>query len=373
MNHTYVAIFLRSLMMLSITVFAVVLIYQSFPLVYPFWIALIVSCLIHPAVCKIEELTGMPRGFVVIIVLLLFLVIAAGVITLLVAEIISGSAYLAKVLPGHIDQMIAIVERFFTHKILPLYHDLTAQFNALQAGQKESILGQIQALGDEGAAKIGTFLSKTLEFIPAFLGLLPDAAATILFSALATFFITKDWFTLKTYSGRLFPAKWLLHTRAIFSEIKKAISGFMKAQLLLVAMTIGIVFIGLIILKVEHAFVVSLSIGLVDLLPYIGSGTIFLPWIIYSAVTGKLSLAIGLGILYIVVLIQRQISEPKVLSKSIGLHPLATLIALFVGLKWLGFLGLMVGPAVLVIWQAFRNAGVFRDIYQYIIHGAQKE
>nr|WP_254637654.1 AI-2E family transporter [Bacillus pumilus] len=205
MNHTYMAIFLRSLMMISIAVFAVVFLYQSFPFLYPFWIALIVSCLIHPAVCKIEEITGMPRGIVVVIVLLLFLVAAAGFITLLVAEIISGSAYLAKVLPGHLDQMIGIVERFFTDKILPLYHDVTAQFNTLQAGQKESILGQIQALGDEAAAKIGTFLSKTLELIPAFLGLLPDAAATLLFSALATFFITKDWFTLKNMALVSFP------------------------------------------------------------------------------------------------------------------------------------------------------------------------
>lgn len=372
MNHAYVAIFLRSLMMISIAVFAVVFLYQSFPFLYPFWIALIVSCLIHPAVCKIEEITGMPRGLVVVIVILLFLVAAAGFMTLLVAEIISGSAYLAKVLPGHLDQLIGIVEQFFTDKILPLYHDVTAQFNTLQAGQKESILGQIQALGDEAAAKIGTFLSKTLELIPAFLGLLPDAVATLLFSALATFFITKDWFTLKTYGSRIFPAKWMQHTRAILSEIKKAITGFMKAQLLLVAMTIGIVLIGLIILKVEHALVIALCIGFVDLLPYIGSGTVFLPWIIYSAMTGNLSLAIGLGILYIVVLIQRQISEPKVLSKSIGLNPLATLVALFVGLKWFGFLGLVIGPASLVVWQAFRNAGVFRDIFEYIRYGMQK-
>lgn len=146
-----------------------------------------------------------------------------------------------------------------------------------------------------------------------------------------------------------------------------------ESQLLLVAMTIGIVLIGLIILKVEHALVIALCIGLVDLLPYIGSGTVFLPWIIYSAMTGNLSLAIGLGILYIVVLIQRQISEPKVLSKSIGLNPLATLVALFVGLKWFGFLGLVIGPASLVVWQAFRNAGVFRDIYEYIRYGMQNK
>ncbi|MFB8735420.1 hypothetical protein ACEQPO_21640 [Bacillus sp. SL00103] len=101
----------------------------------------------------------MPRGFVVVIVLLLFLVVAA-VSSLLVAILFQkclfgkGSAW------STYDQMIGIVERFFTNKILPLYHDVTAQFNTSQSGKRKSILGQIQALGDEVAAKIGTFLQK---------------------------------------------------------------------------------------------------------------------------------------------------------------------------------------------------------------------
>ncbi|MGE6628912.1 sporulation integral membrane protein YtvI [Bacillus sp. NPDC077027] len=371
MNQAYFAIFLRGLFMILIVSFLASFLYHSLLYLYPFWIALFVSCLIHPAVCKIEEATGLPRGLAVCIVLLLFFLVGAGLITLLIAEIITGSAYLAKVLPHHLQHMTRVFELFFTERILPLYHDLTTQFNTLHADQKESILGQIQTLGDEAATKVGVLLSKILEFIPSFLGLLPDTAATLLFSALATFFITKDWFKLKERLSCVFPKQWMLHTNAIVSELKKAISGFIKAQLLLVSITIGIVFIGLLLLKVEHALVISLLIGFVDLMPYIGSGIVLLPWLIYAAMTGNLSFAIGLGILYIVVLLQRQLTEPKVLSKSIGLNPLATLVALFVGLKMFGFLGLVLGPTFLVLWQAFSHAGVIHDIRTYIMNGTK--
>lgn len=85
--------------------------------------------------------------------------------------------------------------------------------------------------------------------------------------------------------------------------------------------------------------------------------------------TGNLPLAIGLTVLYSVILIVRQIMEPKVLASSVGLDPLAALFGMFVGLKLFGFLGLIIGPVSLVILDAFRRANVFRDLRNYIIGG----
>ena len=92
----------------------------------------------------------------------------------------------------------------------------------------------------------------------------------------------------------------------------------------------------------------------------------FVPWIIYAAMSGDVPFAIGLGVLYVVVLVQRQIMEPKILSSSIGLDPLATLIALFVGFKLLGFLGLIAGPVLLVVIRALHSANVFHDLWRFI-------
>ncbi|MEM5598483.1 AI-2E family transporter [Niallia circulans] len=125
--------------------------------------------------------------------------------------------------------------------------------------------------------------------------------------------------------------------------------GFLKAQLTLVSITTVIILIGLLILRVDYAITIALLTGIVDIIPYLGTGLIFVPWIIYEIITGQIVLAIGLSVLYIIVLVQRQIMEPKILSSNIGLDPLATLIALFVGFKLFGFIGLIVGPVSLVI------------------------
>ena len=127
-----------------------------------------------------------------------------------------------------------------------------------------------------------------------------------------------------------------------------------------------IILIGLFILRVDYAVTIALITGFVDLLPYVGTGLIFVPWIIYQAITGNIGLAIGLAVLYVVVLVQRQLMEPKVLSSNIGLDPLATLIALFIGFKLIGFLGLIVGPVALVILTTLHRANVFRDLWTFI-------
>jgi predicted PurR-regulated permease PerM len=70
--------------------------------------------------------------------------------------------------------------------------------------------------------------------------------------------------------------------------------------------------------------------------------------------------------------VQRQLIEPKVLSSSIGIDPLATLISLFIGYKLIGFLGLIIGPIILVIINTLQRANVFTEIWAFII-GPKKE
>ena len=99
--------------------------------------------------------------------------------------------------------------------------------------------------------------------------------------------------------------------------------GFVKAQATLISITTIIILIGLLILRVDYAITIALIAGRSDIIPYLGTGSIFVPWIIFEVIQGETGLAIGLGILYIVVLVQRQVMEPKILSSNIGLDPLA--------------------------------------------------
>ena len=118
--------------------------------------------------------------------------------------------------------------------------------------------------------------------------------------------------------------------------------------------TFSISVVGLYILKfigmnVKYPLLIALAIVFVDALPILGSGTVMIPWAILSALHGDLRLGISITVLWIIMSVVRQILEPKVVSGKIGIHPIFTLIAMYTGFKVIGFMGMLVGPIVLII------------------------
>jgi sporulation integral membrane protein YtvI len=167
-----------------------------------------------------------------------------------------------------------------------------------------------------------------------------------------------------------------IHTtaRVVAEDLRKALFGFIRAQLTLVTISGIIMLVGLLILQVKYAFTIAIVTLLVDLLPYFGVGSVMIPWILYTVLFGNYKLAIGLAIIYFIILVVRQLLEPKLVASNIGLDPLVTLVALFVGLKLLGVLGLIIGPVVTVFIIVLYRAKVFQDIWRYIVgHRAHLE
>ncbi|UQD52990.1 sporulation integral membrane protein YtvI [Bacillus methanolicus] len=366
MNKVYIYRTIRFLFVIGIVFLSLAAVYFISKVTYPFLIALALAFLINPLVGFFEKKARMPRALAVFIVLILIFAIFAGLITLLVTEIVSGTEYLAKIVPKHLDTVIRYLEQFIAAQIIPLYNQLSSKFQNLGAGQQDTILTNIQSVGTKIGTTVGAFIQNLLGKIPNILSWFPNAATVLVISLLATFFISKDWHKLSALAGRLLPKRAKSSGKTVFADLNKALFGFIKAQATLVSITTVIILIGLLILRVDYAITIALIAGIVDILPYLGTGAIFVPWIIYETIVGETSLAIGLGVLYIVVIVQRQIMEPKILSSSIGLDPLATLIVLFVGFKFLGFLGLIVGPVTLVIISTLHRANVFKDIWAFI-------
>jgi len=89
-------------------------------------------------------------------------------------------------------------------------------------------------------------------------------------------------------------------------------------------------------------------------------GGVLIPWGVYSAITGNMSLAIGLLITYAVIIILRQLIEPRIVSNNLGVHPFLTLISMYIAFKIFGIVGLIIGPIVMVI---FKN--VFSQLFEY--------
>ncbi|WP_174729571.1 sporulation integral membrane protein YtvI [Mesobacillus harenae] len=357
---------LRAVFIAAVIIVSALSLYYLSKVTYPFIIGLMIAFFLNPLVNFLERKVRIPRFLAVLISLILIFSIFAGLITLLIAEIVSGAEYFARVVPHHLVTLIDFIEELIASRLIPFYNQITGIFNNLDAGQQDTIMANIQNVGAHIGTTVGNFVQTFFENIPNILSWFPNAATVLIFSLLATFFISKDWYRLYALGSRIMPNRAKSSGATVFADLKKALFGFIKAQATLISITTVIILIGLLILRVDYAITIALVAGLVDIIPYLGTGAIFVPWIIFEIIAGEMSLAIGLGILYIVVLVQRQVMEPKILSSNIGLDPLATLISLFVGFKLIGFLGLIAGPVTLVILTTLHRANVFRDLWSFI-------
>jgi sporulation integral membrane protein YtvI len=120
---------------------------------------------------------------------------------------------------------------------------------------------------------------------------------------------------------------------------------YLRAYFLLFLLTFGELVIGLSILRLPYVFLPALLISLVDVLPVLGVGTALIPWGLIELLRGNVTTGTGLLVLCGVMVLLRQLLEPRILGKSIGLHPLATLFAAYVGFELFGLPGMLFGPA----------------------------
>jgi sporulation integral membrane protein YtvI len=308
-----------------------------------------------------------PRWLSVCLVLLLGVAVLGGLLTLIITKTVGELGVLISKMPTFISELTSQIQNIISNDfIVGLQNRLQFFFTQLDQNYQEAVSDKINAAVSSVSLAGQNLVLQVLGGLYNLLMSLPNLATILVISLLGAFFISKDFYRWKDRFRRLLPGGINSRLDAILLDLRNALVGFVRAQLTIISLTAAIVIIGLLILRVPYAITIGLLTGLVDLLPYLGTGTVFIPWIIYLFFKGQYGLVIGLAILYAVVVIFRQIVEPKVLADSVGLDPLLTLIALFVGLKLFGFLGLIIGPVSLVVFNALIRANVFQDIWGYI-------
>ncbi len=116
-------------------------------------------------------------------------------------------------------------------------------------------------------------------------------------------------------------------------------------------------FVAFTVLGIKYAFLIALVIAVIDILPVLGTGTVLIPWSIFLLLIGDYYTGIALIIVYIVIAVIRQIIEPKIVGKYIGLYPLLTLVAMYTGLRVMGVLGLITFPLIIIIVKKLNDDG----------------
>ncbi|BFT70323.1 MULTISPECIES: sporulation integral membrane protein YtvI [Paenibacillus] len=345
--------------------------YYVIPLIYPFIFGWILALMLNPIVNFFQFKLKFPRWLAVSFSMLLFLAAMVTAITLLVANIVVELGSLADTLQLQINRWVEQFNVFINSTAFQDWIEKINEFFENNPKYQETVNNNLSSTAGSIADVSKFIINYVFNTLKSLLTSLPNIATITIIIMLATFFISKDWYQLiQRYKG-IFSDLIVKTTQLIRNDLQKALFGYIRAQLILVSLTALVVIIGLLVLRVDYAITIGLLTGLADLMPYLGTGAVMVPWILYVFFAqGNLVLGIGLSVLYGVIVIARQIMEPKVLASSVGLDPLATLIAMFVGLKLFGLLGLIIGPVSLILISAFYRARIFHDIATYIKKGS---
>ena len=165
-----------------------------------------------------------------------------------------------------------------------------------------------------------------------------EGLVMIIITIIAAYFFIVNKDDIVETSKRLIPKSVRDGWKIIVDNFKSAMGGYFKAQFKIMLIVGFIVLLGLLILDVQYAILLTIIIAIMDFLPVLGAGGVLWPWAILDMISGNYYRAIGLGIIYIVVQIVRQVLQPKMVADSIGISPLSTLVFMYVGYKFRNYI-----------------------------------
>ena len=326
----------------------------------PFLVAFIISLIIEPAIKWIMKKTHLTRRTSSIIIFVIVLGIILGSLVWILITLFSESSSLLQGLNDYFDKAY-IQFQFFMES-----------FNFDKIHLSDEVLNVIQSSTGDLLQTASNWLRNSLTGLIELVTSLPSIAICIGITIVALYFICVDKIYILDQIEHHLPKIWVRKIGKHLKDLIQTLGGYLKAEATLILVSFIISLIGLYILQfvgfnVQYPLLMALFIGFVDALPILGSGTVMIPWAIISAINGDLNLGIAIIVLLIIMSIVRQLLEPKLVSKNIGVHPIFTLIAMYTGFKIIGIMGLLIGPIVLIIFKnifaSLIDQGVFKTIF----------
>lgn len=339
------------------------------PLVMPFIFAFCFAAIINKPITAITKKTPIKRSLLSVVSVILLVVLIFAVFFLIGIELfekLSGFYNYVLAQLQNTTQLINGVKlwiidftAFLPESIRNVLHEnITVFFDNIIKNGFENI--SIDTSGIDWAAllsKGGAMLTGTVGKIPSFI------IAFIVF-VISTVFISSDYERIKAFIVNQFSEKnaekisaaWHLGT----SSLKKMLKAYgMIILITTFELTVGFYlfkFIGL--FNSPYIIFIAFGIAIIDIIPVLGTGTVLLPWAVISFLTGKIGMGIALLILYVVILVIRQIIEPKLVAGQVGLPPIATIVAMYIGSKTLGVLGFFILPFIVILLKVFNDEGI---------------
>lgn len=157
----------------------------------------------------------------------------------------------------------------------------------------------------------------------------------------------------KLWQGMRRATGGLLHEG--FGSVLRSVGGtYLVAQLRIMLTIMAICVLGLLAAHEAGFFLIGVLIGICDALPFLGTGICFLPWALWRFLNGRYLTGIWFVLLYVITSVTRQMLEPRLIGRRIGVPPLAVLVSVYIGIKVYSSCGFLLGPvSAFLIWQLY--------------------
>jgi sporulation integral membrane protein YtvI len=192
---------------------------------------------------------------------------------------------------------------------------------------------------------------------------LPETLFVLVISTITTFFMLVRRERMYLRFLRILPPGWGLKMQVVIRDVSRAFVGTVRVQIVLMLFSCVMGIIGMSVIGVPYAFLLGVLFGVAGLVPMLGSALLTVPWAAGAFMLGDVRLAIKLLLVQLVISIIRHLIEPKILADNVGLDMLSTLFGLYVGLQVMGFIGLFLGPIVMIAVKSLLRAHMFRDFF----------
>ena len=314
------------------------------PLLMPFLLAYLFSLLLHKPTDYLSKRLKIGRRLVAAVLVTLFYLLLA-VLALLVGSELFTFARDA-------------VSRFNT-VIIPSVEALTEWASRWTRRLDPNVISVLEGMENSLLLSLRSKVAEiSTRVVTGIMSGVPSGFLNVLFMVIATYFISLDFGLLRWAVARRIKAETYEKIIAGAAYLNTTLGRLARSYLLIMCITFVEQAIGLTILGVDYSILIAMAIAVFDIFPVVGSGTIMLPWAVSSLVTGDMKRGVGLLVMYVIITIVRQSIEPRIVGDHVGLHPLLTLMCMFVGFRVFGGVGMLGLPILVAVLNGLENDGV---------------
>ena len=328
-----------------IFIFLFVFFKYAVPVLLPFIISFGIAYAVRRPAEFLHEKTGTSKGVISVFLGLSLLFCCAGILYICVSKLIGELSSFAQSLIEQREDILSYTAglsekiNVFLEKILP-------GSNA----QTQNIREKLSTLITDGIKNIVSTISTK---IPAFVGNIFTMLPKILFflgaTVLSCFYFCVDLDNMYRFLRTHLTKKPLALVCKLKNASFSAVGRYIRASLIIFLLTSAILSAGFLFIGIRYALLLAAVTAFIDILPVFGSGIILVPYAIYGFLSGNISLGAGMTVLYVVVTLARQFAEPRIMGKSLGMHPIVSLAAVYAGYNFIGVIGMIFLPICVVV------------------------